>query len=81
MQYNNVDSDNDWAPNKRRAIIWPNDDLVYWHIYGVIWPQWGNYNWQKGVVETKITVFTDAYTVNKAGKSRFVESRIQDPCS
>ena len=22
------------APNGRRAIIWTNDGIVYWHLYG-----------------------------------------------
>ena len=28
--------DNGLAPNRRQAIIWPNDDPVQWHIYAAL---------------------------------------------
>ena len=28
-----IDSDNGMAPSKRQAIIWINDDIIYWCIY------------------------------------------------
>ena len=36
-----IGSDNGLAPNRRQAIIWTNDGLVYWRI-GVARPQWVN---------------------------------------
>ena len=35
-----IGSDNDFAPNRRQAIIWINDGLVYWHVYICSRPQW-----------------------------------------
>ena len=32
-QYDIIGLDNGLAPNRRQAIIWINDDLVYWRIY------------------------------------------------
>ena len=32
-QYVTIGSDNGLAPNRRQAIIWTNDGLIYWHIY------------------------------------------------
>ena len=32
-QYGSIGSDNGLAPNRWRAIIWPNDGLVDWRIY------------------------------------------------
>ena len=29
----NIDSDNDLALSRRQAIIWTNDNIVYWRIY------------------------------------------------
>ena len=32
-QYALIGSDNGLAPNRRQAIIWTNDGIVYWRIY------------------------------------------------
>ena len=32
-QYGSISSDNSLAPNRRQAIIWTNDGLVYLRIY------------------------------------------------
>ena len=31
--FSSFDSDNGLAPNRRQAIIWTNDDIVFWRIY------------------------------------------------
>ena len=33
QQWSNIGSDNGLAPNRRQAIIWTNDGLIYWNIY------------------------------------------------
>ena len=32
-QYPSIGSDNGLAPTRRQAIMWANDDMVYWRIY------------------------------------------------
>ena len=29
-------------PNRRQVIIWTNDGVVHWHLYGSLGPQWVN---------------------------------------
>ena len=36
LQYVIIGSDNGLAPNRRQAIIWTNDGLVYWRIYASV---------------------------------------------
>ena len=38
-QYTSIGSDNGLVPTRQQAIIWTNDDLVYWGIC-VTQPQW-----------------------------------------
>ena len=32
-QLTSINSDNDMMPNRRQAIIWNNDGIIYWRIY------------------------------------------------
>ena len=32
-QYVIIGSDNDMETNRRQAIVWTNDDLVFWRMY------------------------------------------------
>ena len=36
QQQPSIDSENDLAQNTYHVIMWTNDDLVHWHIYGLL---------------------------------------------
>ena len=52
-------SDNGMAPNKRHAIIWANDGVVYW----LTQPQWVKYQYQQWVYDTFIAGLWTAWGV------------------
>ena len=52
LKYSSISSDNGLTPSRRKAIIWTNDELVYWRIYAplvlselnVVISQWRHMN-------------------------------------